>query len=457
MAAKGVVTYGAVPASENSPLLTRPGEPKRGGISRVIIGAGIGALALVGTAAAAYVGGVGGAAPGIAMQRLGFGQFSSFSSSSFSDSPTTVSSFDQHFASDHHVEGMGDTTTDDTMNFFSDGANSIIQHQSIVMGAPDGQPDDSAPTTVDVSSNFDSKDGHFKRLEDPAAPPQPSQECVDHANAFQDTNKFCKPPADGSTNGDPSCTQECFNALAMVETVCGDAKCDDSIAKMECSSFPQHKSAVYDKCTVANPSVFPPGDATTAAADDGTSTADDAATPAPDDDAAHAAKMEEFKKKFKREEMPPASEETPAPPATEAMDQDQGGVQVQTFKSYDEWNAKFAEEHHVKGMEGGDDCSTDDTMSFFNDGADAVMQHQSIVMGSSDGHPTDDSSGADTTANYDPDTDKYKRLEDPNAPPQPTAECVDHANAFKGTFKAGPGGIVHSCFLHHYARPHASC
>ena len=139
---------------------------------------------------------------------------------------------------------------------------------------------------------------------------------MDHANAFQDTNKFCKPPADGSTNGDPSCTQECFNALAMVETVCGDAKCDDSIAKMECSSFPQHKSAVYDKCTVANPSVFPPGDATTAAADDGTSTADDAATPAPDDDAAHAAKMEEFKKKFKREEMPPASEETPAPPAT---------------------------------------------------------------------------------------------------------------------------------------------
>ena len=107
------------------------------------------------------------------------------------------------------------------------------------------------------------------------------------------------------------------------------------------------------------------------------------------------------------------------------------------YSTYDEWNANFAADHNVRGMEGGDDCSTDDTMSFFNDGADAVMQHQSIVMGSSDGHPTDDSSGADTSANYDDTSGQYRRIEGPNVPPQPSAECVTHANAFKSTYKAG--------------------
>ena len=231
---------------------------------------------------------------------------------------------------------------------------------------------------------------------------------------------FCKPPADGSTNGDPNCTQDCFNALAGVETTCGAAKCDDSMAKLECSTFPTHKSAVYDKCTVANPSVFPPGDgpsAAPAAAPTAAPTADAATAPAAAPTAAPV---------MKRVEMPdevPAPAPAPSPGAG--------------YSTYDDWNNNFAADHNVRGMDGGDDCSTDDTMSFFNDGADAVMQHSSIVMGSSDGHPTDDSSGADFTANYDPVSGQYSRLDDPNAPPQPSQECVDHANAFKATFKAG--------------------
>ena len=154
-----------------------------------------------------------------------------------------------------------DDTSADTLEYFRDSADTVIQHQHFV-NAPEGmqtQLNENTVTTFDTSSNFDDGSQTYMINNDATDQDggQPSQECVDFSNSFRSVYKLCS-PKEGDTSGEPDCSQACADAVAKVQSVCADIKCDDAFAQTECNAFGKHQQSLKDKCSVTNPVSFPP-------------------------------------------------------------------------------------------------------------------------------------------------------------------------------------------------------